>query len=413
MLVPIEWGNAMLSSRDRILTSHAGSLPRPDDLIAANREHEAGAGDEQRFQQQLRSAVVDVVRRQHQLGIAVPGDGEYGKSMGQKVNYRAWWSYSFQRLSGLELRPQTLFDLPARRSKPGEVVLSSFADRRDRLRFAAAYADPESGVSTGSRPPGFPVCVGPLRYTGQAAIAADIANFKAGLAAAGAADGFMTSIGPGSASRIGNEHYKSDDDFLFACADAMREEYKAIVDAGLVLQIDDPSIAENWDQINPEPTVAEYQKFTMRRVEALNHALKGLPKDRIRFHLCWGSWHGPHTTDIAMRDIVNVMLAIECDAYSFEAGNVRHEHEWSVWQDVKLPDGKLILPGVVSHATNVVEHPELVAERIGRFAKLVGRERVIAATDCGLGGRVHADIAWAKLEALAQGAAIASKQLWR
>jgi 5-methyltetrahydropteroyltriglutamate--homocysteine methyltransferase len=343
----------------------------------------------------------------------VPGDGEYGKSMGQKVNYRAWWSYSFQRLSGLELRPQTLFDLPARRSKPGEVVLSSFADRRDRLRFAAAYADPESGVSTGSRPPGFPVCVGPLRYTGQAAIAADIANFKAGLAAAGATEGFMTSIGPGSASRIGNEHYKSDDDFLFACADAMREEYKAIVDAGLVLQIDDPSIAENWDQINPEPTVAEYQKFTMRRVEALNHALKGLPKDRIRFHLCWGSWHGPHTTDIAMRDLVNVMLAIECDAYSFEAGNVRHEHEWSVWQDVKLPDGKLILPGVVSHATNVVEHPELVAERIGRFAKLVGRERVIAATDCGLGGRVHADIAWAKLEALAQGAAIASKQLWR
>jgi 5-methyltetrahydropteroyltriglutamate--homocysteine methyltransferase len=413
MLAPIVWGNAMQHSRDRILTSHAGSLPRPDDLIAANREHEAGAGDEQRFQQQLRSAVVDVVRRQHQLGIAVPGDGEYGKSMGQKVNYRAWWSYSFQRLSGLELRPQTLFDLPARRSKPGEVVLSSFADRRDRLRFAAAYADPESGVSTGSRPPGFPVCVGPISYTGQAAIAADIANFKAGLAAAGAAEGFMTSIGPGSASRIGNEYYKTDDDFLFACADAMREEYKAIVDSGLVLQIDDPSIAENWDQINPEPTVAEYQKFTMRRVEALNHSLKGLPKDRIRFHLCWGSWHGPHTTDIAMRDIVNVMLAIDCDAYSFEAGNVRHEHEWSVWQDVKLPDGKLILPGVVSHATNVVEHPELVAERIGRFAKLVGRERVIAATDCGLGGRVHADIAWAKLEALAQGAAIASKQLWR
>ncbi len=200
---------------------------------------------------------------------------------------------------------------------------------------------------------------------------------------------------------------------MFACAAAMREEYKAIIDAGLVLQLDDPSIAENWDQINPEPTVEEYRKFTMLRVEALNEAIKGLPQDRIRFHLCWGSWHGPHTTDIAMKDIVDVMLAINAGAYSFEAGNVRHEHEYRVWQDVKLPDGKFILPGVVSHATNVVEHPELVAERIARFAKLVGRERVIASTDCGLGGRVHADIAWAKLEALAQGAALASKELWR
>ena len=223
----------------------------------------------------------------------------------------------------------------------------------------------------------------------------------------------MTSIAPGSASRIGNAYYKTEEEFLFACADAMREEYKAIVDAGLILQLDDPSIAENWDQINPEPTVEAYRKFTMLRVEALNAAIKGLPQDRIRFHLCWGSWHGPHTTDIPMKDIVDVMLAINAGAYSFEAGNVRHEHEWRVWQDVKLPDGRFILPGVVSHATNVVEHPELVAERIVRFANLVGRERVIAATDCGLGGRVHADIAWAKLDALAQGAALASKQLWR
>ena len=221
----------------------------------------------------------------------------------------------------------------------------------------------------------------------------------------------MTSIGPGSASRIGNEHYKSDEEFVFACAEAMREEYKAIIDAGLILQIDDPAIAENFDQINPEPTAEEYRKFTMPRIEALNHALRGLPRDRIRFHLCWGSWHGPHTTDIAMRDIVDVMLKIDAGAYSFEAGNVRHEHEWSVWQDTKLPDDRLILPGVVSHATNVVEHPELVAERIGRFARLVGRERVIASTDCGLGGRVHPQIAWAKLETLAQGAALASKQL--
>jgi 5-methyltetrahydropteroyltriglutamate--homocysteine methyltransferase len=303
--------------------------------------------------------------------------------------------------------------MPARRSRPGEVVLTSFADRRDRLAFAEAYADPDSGITTGARAALWPVCVGPLTYTGHTALQSDIASMKAALEAAGAEEGFLTSIAPGSASRIANWHYKTEEEFLFACADAMREEYRAIVDAGLILQLDDPSIAENWDMVNPEPTVADYQKFSMIRVEALNHAIRGLPRDRMRFHLCWGSWHGPHTTDIPMRDIVDVMLAIKVGAYSFEAGNVRHEHEWKVWQDVKLPDGTLILPGVVSHATNVVEHPELVAERIARFAGVVGRERVIASTDCGLGGRVHPQIAWAKLEALAQGAALATRQLWR
>jgi 5-methyltetrahydropteroyltriglutamate--homocysteine methyltransferase len=404
----------MKHSRDHILTSHAGSLPRPDALIDANRARESrSATDEHRFQEELRSAVTEVVRRQREVGLDIPGDGEYGKSMGHRVNYRAWWSYSFQRLGGLQLGQQGLYDMPARRSRPGEVVLTSFADRRDRLRFGAAYADPDSGVSTGPRTSLWPVCVGPLTYTGHQAIAADIANFKAGLLAAGVDEGFMTSIAPGSASRIANAYYKTDEEFLFACADAMREEYKAIVDAGLILQLDDPAIAENWDMINPAPTVDEYRKFSMVRVEALNHAIRGLPEDRIRFHLCWGSWHGPHTTDIPLRDIADVMLAVKCRAYSFEAGNVRHEHEWRVWQDVKLPDGKLILPGIVSHATNVVEHPELVAERIGRFARLVGRERVIASTDCGLGGRVHPQIAWAKLESLSQGAALATRLLWR
>jgi 5-methyltetrahydropteroyltriglutamate--homocysteine methyltransferase len=403
----------MKGSTDRILTSHAGSLPRPDGLIEANRVRTSGAGvDEAAFQQQLGSAVSDVVGRQKALGIDLPGDGEFGKSMGSRVNYGAWWSYSFQRLGGLELTGPGLYDVPAQRSGPNEVVLTSFGDRRDRLRFSAAYNDPDSGITTGPRAPNSPVCTGPLTYIGQAAISADIAHFKAALAAHGIAEGFMTSVAPGSASRIGNTYYRSDDDFLFACADAMREEYKAIIDAGLILQLDDPSIAENWDMINPEPSVEAYRRFTMRRVEALNHAIRGLPQDRMRFHLCWGSWHGPHTTDIPMRDIVDIMLAIDCQAYSFEAGNVRHEHEWSVWRDVKLPDGKLILPGVVSHATNVVEHPDLVAERIVRFANLVGRERVIAATDCGLGGRVHPDIAWAKLDALAQGAERASRQLW-
>jgi len=398
----------MKASTDHILTSHAGSLPRPDELIAA-----WGANDEGALTQKLATAVAEVVRRQKELGIDVPGDGEYGKAMPHSVNYGAWWRYSFLRLGGLNMGGLGLYELPARRSRPGEVVLTSFADRRDRMRFAAAYADPDSGITTGPRPANHPVCVAPLTYTGQAAIAADITRFKTALSAAGVEEGFMASIAPASASRIGNAHYKTEEEFLYACADAMREEYKAILDAGLVLQLDDPAIAENWDQINPEPAVEDYRKFTMVRVEALNYAIRDLPQDRIRFHLCWGSWHGPHTTDIPMRDIVEVMLSINARAYSFEAGNVRHEHEWKVWQDVKLPDGKLILPGVVSHATNVVEHPELVADRILRFANLVGRERVIASTDCGLGGRLHPDIAWAKLEALAQGAALASRQLWR
>jgi len=402
----------MKASLDHIITSHAGSLPRPDGLIAANRAVETGEPvDEQAFQQTLSAAVAEVVRYQHDLGIDIPGDGEFGKPMGQRVNYGSWWRYSWQRLGGLDPDGPG-FDTAPRRSGPGEVVLTTFRDRRDRSQFAAAYADPESGITTGPRPPA-PTCVAPITYTGHDAIRTDIANFKAAMRAAGVEEGFMSSVAPGSASRIGNAYYKSEEELLYACADAMREEYKAIVEAGIILQLDDPAIAENWDMVNPEPTVEDYRKFSMLRVEALNHAIRGLPEDRIRFHLCWGSWHGPHMTDIPMRDIVGVMLAINAHAYSFEAGNVRHEHEWKVWQEVKLPDDKLMLPGVVSHATNVVEHPELVAERILRFANVVGRDRVIASTDCGLGGRVHPQIAWAKLEALAQGAALASRQLWR
>ncbi len=402
----------MRASLDHILTSHAGSLPRPDDLIEAWAQAAGGTIDQAAFAGKLRASVTEVVRRQKDLGIDLPGDGEFGKPMGQRVNYGSWWRYSWQRLGGIEPGENSLYDMQPRRSTPGHIVLTSFGDRRDRSRFAAAYNDPDSGITTGPRPPA-PVCVSPLTYTGHDAIGADIDRVKAALAAAGVEEGFMTAVAPASCARIANRYYKSDEEFLYACADAMREEYKTIVDAGLILQFDDPCIAEGWDQVNPEPTVADYQKLATMWIEALNHAIAGLPPDRLRFHLCWGSWHGPHVTDISMRDIVEVMLKANVGAYSFEAGNVRHEHEWKVWQEVKLPDGKLILPGVVSHATNVVEHPELVAERILRFANLVGRERVVASTDCGLGGRVHPDIAWAKLEALAQGAALASKQLWR
>jgi len=401
----------MRRSTDHILSSQAGSLPRPDDLIEANNARESGkTTDEQAFQKLLASAVVDVVRRQKEAGIDIPGDGEFGKSMGHKVNYRAWWSYCFNRLGGLDLAGPGLYDAAPKRAKPGEVVLTSFSDRRDRTKFLQVYKDE---VTTGPPMAKWPVCVGPVAYRGHDAIKSDIAHFKAALKANGVEEGFMTSVAPASAARFANVYYKTDEEFIYAVGEAMREEYKAIVDAGLILQLDDPAIAENWDMINPEPSVEGYQKFTMIRIEALNHAIRGLPADRIRFHLCWGSWHGPHTTDIPMRDIVKVMLAVNCQAYSFEAGNVRHEHEWTVWEETKLPDGKIVLPGVVSHATNVVEHPELVAQRILRFAKGVGRENVIAATDCGLGGRVHPMIAWAKLEALAQGAALATRTLWR
>ncbi len=401
----------MKHSDTHILTSHAGSLPRSDDLIAANVARGKGGIEEPEFQALLRRGVGDVVRRQKDIGIDVPGDGEYGKAMGHRVFYGAWWSYSYQRLGGLDLEPAEM-DMPVRRHQPGEVVLTSMADRRDRVKFREAYSDPEGGVSMGPIVMRRPVCVGPVKYVGHALLKADIENFKAAMKASGCEEGFMSAIAPGSAARLRNSYYKTDEEFIFACADALREEYKAIVDAGFILQLDDPSIAENWDQINPEPTVQEYLKFTMPRVEGLNHAIKGLPKDRLRFHLCWGSWHGPHTTDIAMADIVDLMLKIDVDSYSFEAANVRHEHEWRVWQDAKLPQHKLLVPGIVSHATNVVEHPQVVAERIERFASVVGRERVIAATDCGLGGRCHPQIAWAKLETLVAGARLASKKLW-
>ena len=411
--------NGMTDRAHRIQTTHAGSLPRTPELIAANDARQKAAADPlsletgTEYESLLSAAVVDLVQRQVDTGITVPGDGEFGKAMSSDVDYGAWWSYSFQRLSGLELLPGGPFSSAPIRSTPGNVTLTTFPDRRDWTLFAEAYRDPKSGISLGDSAPSFPTATGPVTYTGQDQIAADIAHFTKGLDAAGASKGFLTSLSPGSASRIGNEYYATEEEFIWACADAMREEYTAIIDAGLILQIDDPSIAENWDQINPEPSVEDYLAFTRIRVEALNYALRGLPEDRIRFHLCWGSWHGPHTTDLEFKYLVDTMLEINAGSYSFEGANARHEHEWRIWEDVKLPDGKQIVPGVIGHATNVVEHPELVADRIERFANLVGRENVIASTDCGLGGRIHPQIAWAKLDSLAQGAELATKRLWR
>src|SRR5215472_12529865 len=392
----------MKRSDRRILTSHVGSLPRPDTLIELNTAKFAGeAYDAAAHAAALSAAVEEVCRKQAEIGVDVINDGEYGKTTSGPIDYGAWSSYAWGRLSGWE---------------PGEPGrLPALAGRRDRLKFAEFYRELDatsfrSSSSLGGRPPVF---TGPITYTGQEALCADLANFKAALAKVTAEEGFITSVAPGSFARRQNRHYASDEAFLAALGEAMREEYQAIVEAGFVLQLDDPGLPDSWDMANPEPSVEEYRKFAALRVEALNHALRGLPEDRIRYHICWGSWHGPHTTDIPLADIVDLVLAVRAQAYSVEAGNVRHEHEWRVWKEVKLPENKILIPGVVSHATNVVEHPRLVADRIMRFAQIVGRENVIASTDCGLGGRIHPQIAWAKLAALAGGAKLATGDLWQ
>jgi 5-methyltetrahydropteroyltriglutamate--homocysteine methyltransferase len=399
----------------RILTSHAGSLPRPQSLIERNAQRGRLDGSiDDDYERALARSVADVVARQRDAGIDIVNDGEFGHSMRQDYDFGSWLTYVFARLGGVELAEYGMREAPLRRrASAGELTLAPFGERRDWTRFSEAYGDPRAGVALpeGEMFKNTPVIRGPVTYTGHEALALDIADMKAALEAAGLQDGFLNSVGPASCARLPDEHYDTEDEALYACADAMREEYKAIVDAGLMLQIDDPVIADNWDQIVPEPSVEAFIRFTRPRIDALNHAIRGLPPERIRFHLCWGSWHGPHSTDIPMADIVELMLEVNAGTYSFEAANARHEHEWTLWHDVKLPDSKLIIPGVVSHATNVIEHPELVAQRIERFARAVGPERVIAGTDCGLGGRVHPQIAWAKLEALSEGAARASSRI--
>ncbi|HYP74015.1 MAG TPA: cobalamin-independent methionine synthase II family protein [Microbacterium sp.] len=387
-----------------IAITTAGSLPRTAGLIDAHRARGFAADGftlepTPEVDALTAQAVAEVVSRQRDAGITLVGDGEFGKAMTSAVDYGAWWGYSFQRVGGLSLTEVNAFNEPPVRSEPGHVRLTSFLDRRDRQLFPAVYAD---AVEAGRTATAFPTTTGPLVYRGHDAVASDIRNLKAALREG--EQGFLTAIAPGSAARVRNEHYATDEEHIFAWADALREEYRAITDAGLVLQLDDPSLAENFDQINPEPAVADYQAFTRIRVAAINHAIEGLPRELVRLHLCWGSWHGPHTTDIELKDILPVILDANVGSISFEAGNVRHEHEFGAWADAAVPDDLVLVPGVVSHATNVVEHPELVAQRIRRFTDIVGADRVIASTDCGLGGRIHPDIAWAKLQTLGEGA---------
>jgi 5-methyltetrahydropteroyltriglutamate--homocysteine methyltransferase len=406
----------MRRSTDRILTTHSGSLSRPADLIALNRARAEGQKVEEGvYARCLAASVAEVVRKQREVGIDIPDDGEFGKPMATNYDYGAWWNYAFARMQGF-VPAESVPESQHKKSSVANMALTTVSNRRDWQKFSEFYQDPEStGTLLGSaarRRTRRPVCTAPIKYVGQATIAADIANLKKAMTAASVDEGFMCAIGPASFARGEDLYYKTEEEFVFAAADAMREEYKAIVDAGIILQIDDPSLPDNWDMINPEPPLAEFKKFEAVRIEALNHALRGLPADRIRFHICWGSWHGPHTTDVPLQDIVDLVLKVNAGAYSVEAGNVRHEHEWRVWRDVKLADGRLLIPGVVSHATNIVEHPQVVADRIVRYANIVGRENVIAGSDCGFGGRIHPQIAWAKIAALAEGARLATRELW-
>lgn len=397
-----------------IRTTHVGSLPRTPELLEANTRRHDGTIDDAEFDSILESSASYVIARQRDIGLDILNEGEYGHITSGAVDYGAWWNYSFSRLGGLTMTDEDRWANPERvRSTPGNPRLTSFPDRRDRQRFNEAYEDPTSGILTGRAAVGNPKITGPLTYIGAQAVNADVALLTRGLAAngLGPADGFIAALSPGSAARVKNEYYSDDVALLDACADAMHEEYRIITDAGLTVQIDAPDIAESWDQINPEPSVADYRDFIAKRIAAVNRALEGIPAEQVRFHVCWGSWHGPHTTDIPFADIVDLVLDVRAGGYTFEAANARHEHEWRLWQTTRLPEDKVIIPGVVSHATNVVEHPELVAERIERFAGLVGPERVIASTDCGLGGRIHSQIAWAKLESLAAGARLASERL--
>jgi 5-methyltetrahydropteroyltriglutamate--homocysteine methyltransferase len=385
----------MKRSEQRILTTHAGRLDGPPELMTLSRDVMAGrVGDVNALRPAVQRGIVDVIRRQADAGVDVISDGEVGKFGFGSLAYYG------RRLSGLRTRPL----------KPGEAPFMAL-ETNERIEFAEFYKDFQFFPAPAERV----VCSGPVTYIGQQQIETDIELFKSALAEANvrSEDAFMCVLAPGWLEHFFyNEHYKTDEEYLFALADAIKHEYKAIVDAGLILQIDDPALPDTYDMIVPAPGIAEYRKFAAVRIDAVNHALQGIPDDRVRYHICWGSWHGPHTHDLPLKHVIDLMLQVNAGAYSVEAANPRHEHEWKIWKEVKLPDGKILIPGVVSHASNVVEHPELVADRILLYAGLVGRENVMAGTDCGMGMRVHPQIAWAKLNALSEGAALASKELW-
>jgi 5-methyltetrahydropteroyltriglutamate--homocysteine methyltransferase len=401
----------MRRSTDKILVSHAGNLPRPgyiDELIAGGQSREGA--NRQEYHARLPKAINEVVDKQIEYGIDIVNDGEYAKA-------GSYGGYMQERVSGFSTVPVD----PNRKPKRAGTA------ERDRRLFPGFYA---SGLwfsgSGGPIRPGFATpgevrsisprearaATGPIKYIGQAAVAEDVKNIKAATQGKDV-EGYIAALGPLSlGAGVNNQHYNSEEEYMLAVADACREEYKTVTDAGLILQLDEPEFLTTWS-FYPDWEVEDLRKYLSNAVDVLNHALRGLPQDQIRFHSCWGSGHRPHVTDIDLKHVIDLMLKINATQYSIEAANVRHSHEYHVFEDVKLPEGKMLMPGVISHATDLVEHPELVAERIVNYANLVGRENVQTGTDCGMGSRVgHEEIVWAKFKAASDGAAIATKKLW-
>jgi len=389
----------MKRSTDRILTTHVGSLPRPEDLRALVQKKAQGeALDDAAFAARVKSAVAETVSRQCEAGIDIVADGEQGRV--------GFIPYVNERLAGIE---------SDRTAQPANYWWES----REYKAFPEFYAWTASMPGTAGQTGRTRwVCTGPVSYKGHAALQRDLDNLKAALQGQRCEEAFMPAVSPSNLANWNrNEHYKTEEEYLYALADALREEYKAIIDAGLVLQVDDPLLASYY-VMHPEASIEECRKWATSRVEVLNHALHGLPPDRIRYHTCYSINIGPRVHDMELRHLIDVMLRVNAGAYSFEAANPRHEHEWKVWAEVKLPEGKSVIPGVITHSSNIVEHPELIAERIGRFAQAVGRENVIAGADCGFASfastcEVHPSVVWVKLQALADGARLASRELWR
>jgi len=395
----------MKNSAGKIRVSHCGRLPSPAGFEEMPRRLATGDVSAAEVKERVVPVVADIVKRQAETGIDTLGDGEFWSTLAFK-----WYG---QQMTGLSTRAL----------QPGEVAAMR-ESTRERDVFRTLYADMDR-VGTiacipGERP--LPpareriVVSGPVKSNGIDATRRQLDCFKAAIARSGVAvdEAFVPALAPGWLDHfIYNEYYKSDEEFVYALAEAMSDKYRAIADAGFVLQIDDPGIATSWDMLKPEPSLADYRKYIALRMEALNHSLKGIPAERVRYHFCWGSWHGAHVNDIPLRHIIDIALSVHAQTISFEAANVRHEHEAAVWREQKLAPGRMLMPGVIAHATNIVEHPELVARRLVDWAAIAGRENVIAGADCGMGGRVHAEIGWAKLAALAEGAALASKTLWR
>ena len=413
----------MKTSTQRILTTHTGSLHRPKDLEELYRKKLAGEPyDESALEQRLRSSVAEIVRKQVDIGIDIINDGEFSK-----VDF---FNYAKYRMDGVERRPVPKQTDSIRGANPFlnpqmKSVMSSVALRR---RFSEFYTDtePPGGATsppniiqfwmplgTAVEPPALYAVVGPLKYK-PAEVQRDIDNFKAALAGVTVEEVFMPVVAPAMfATRHINEYYRSEEEYYFAVADALHDEYKALVDAGFLIQIDDVSLPGRHRIQVPEEGVEAFRAWMDLAVRALNHALRGIPEEKVRYHLCWSSQNTPHTDDAPLSDFMEAMLKIKAQGYQVEASNVRHGHEWATWKAFKIPDHKIAMPGVICHATNVIEHPEYVSQLIRNYTDVLGRERVIAATDCGFRWRVHPQIAWAKLEALVEGARLASKVLWR